>query len=46
MLRLSDAHENIVETYRKHTGPVTSISLHPGDSTGTHDVRKIFYLLS
>ena len=27
----NDNTENIVETYKKHTGPITSLDVHPGD---------------
>ena len=36
----SDSNENVFEQYKKHIGPVTSISLHPGDYFGNIDMPK------
>ncbi len=31
MINLSENNDNIAEVYRKHSGPITSVDLHPGD---------------
>ncbi len=34
----SEAADNIVEVFRKHNGPITSIDMHPGDSHKSSNV--------
>jgi dynein intermediate chain len=38
----NDNVENVVETYKKHTGPVTSLQIHPGDYHKNFNVNRIF----
>ena len=38
-------NENIYDVFKKHQGPVTSLSLHPEDFYKNIDVRKKYYLV-
>lgn len=38
----NESTDNIVEVYRKHTGPIHSLDLHPGDS---HKSSNVIYFL-
>lgn len=40
----NDVTDNIIEVYRKHTGPITSIDMHPGDIHKNSNVKKIIFL--
>jgi dynein intermediate chain len=37
----NDTVENIVETYKKHNGPIHSLDVHPGDYHKSSNVKKI-----
>jgi dynein intermediate chain, cytosolic len=39
----NDSIDNIVEVFRKHNGPITSIDMHPGDF---HKNSNVFYLFN
>ncbi len=39
----NDATDNIVEVYRKHNGPITSIDMHPGDSHKSSNVINYLF---
>jgi dynein intermediate chain len=38
----NDTQENVVETYRKHTGPVHSLNMHPGDYHKNANFNHLF----
>jgi dynein intermediate chain len=41
----NDNVENVVETYKKHTGPVTSLQIHPGDYHKNFNVSRMIRLI-
>ncbi len=44
-LHNNDNVDNIVETYRNHTGPIHSIDMHPGDINKTANVSLLKYVM-